>query len=100
MLFPAALLTASVYVVVATGETLFVPPVGGVTGPTPLSIVALIGLFAVVHVSIEDWPAFIVGGFALSVQVGGGVFIFSMPASSRRASTSVPSAESSVHATS
>jgi len=36
-------------------------------------MLALIGLFAVVQVSVEDWPWVIGFGFAESVQVGGSI---------------------------
>jgi len=67
---PPALETVRVYVVVEAGDTAFVPLVGGATGPTPLSMLALVGLPVVIQERVEDWPWSIVGGLAVSVQVG------------------------------
>jgi len=66
---PPGPVRVSVYVVVDEGETLTLPPPGGVTPPTPLSIVAPVALLPD-HVSVEELPTPIVAGDAENEPVG------------------------------
>jgi len=65
---PPAFETVRVYFVVRTGFTLVEPP-AGLTAPTPLSIVAVVGLPVVVQLTVELPPAVILDGDADRVQL-------------------------------
>jgi hypothetical protein len=71
---PAELVSVSVYVVVADGDTLTDPPETGVTDPTPLLIEALVAPL-LDQVSVVLLPDVIVAGLAVSVPAGAAITV-------------------------